>query len=423
MTSAPLAQAFVGASQVVAEVIDGRTLDAALVRQKLDGSLRAAVQDLAYGALRQFGRGDFLLSRLIERPLGNQRIRALLLTALYRLDARNDDAHTTVDQAVTAASRLAGGRFRGLVNAVLRNAQRRHDELVRASEDVASAHWQHPAWWLTSLQRDFPSAWQSIATAGNSHPPMTLRVNQRHGNAPAYVAELAGNGIEARALDGTAVMLARPMPVDGLPGFASGRVSVQDWGAQQAARLLDVHPGMRVLDACAAPGGKTSHLCELADLDLTALDSDAGRAQRIHANLERLGGHAKVVVADCRQPATWWDGKPFDRLLADVPCSASGVVRRHPDIKWLRRPADIAGFARQQREIVEVLWRLLAPGGKMLYATCSVFAEENGRQVVDFVADHADARRVPMKDGNEDWQLTPNADHDGFYYALLEKRA
>jgi 16S rRNA (cytosine967-C5)-methyltransferase len=423
LVSAPLAQAFAGASQVVAEVIGGRTLDSALARLPLTGSLRAAVQDLAYGALRQFGRGDFLLSRLLERPLRDPQVRALLLAALYRLEARGDDAHTTVDQAVTAASRLGGGRYRGLVNAVLRTAQRQRDELAIAGEDVATARWRHPAWWLESLQRDFPHEWPDIATAGNGHPPMTLRVNRRHGDAAACVAELASVGVGARALDDTAVLLSRPMAVEAVPGFADGRVSVQDWGAQQAARLLDVRPGMRVLDACAAPGGKTGHLCELADLDLTALDSDAERARRIDTNLERLGLQARVVVADCRQLATWWDGRPFDRLLADVPCSASGVVRRHPDIKWLRRPTDIAGFAARQREIVEVLWQALAPGGKMLYATCSVFAEENGRQVAAFVADHADARRVPMMDGNEDWQLTPNTEHDGFYYALLEKRA
>jgi 16S rRNA (cytosine967-C5)-methyltransferase len=423
LASAPLAIALVGASRVIAEVIGGRALDAALANRQLSGELRAAVQDLAYGTLRQFGRGDLILSRLMAKPLRDVEVRALLLAALYRLDARAEDSHTTVDQAVSAAGQLAGGRFRSLVNAVLRSALRRGDELRVAIAASPIAHWRYPSWWLQALQRDYPNEWQTIAEAGNTHPPMTLRVNRRRGDTVAYVAELASHGLAARALDDTAVILAKPVSVDRLPGFADGRVSVQDWGAQQAACLLDARPGMRVLDACAAPGGKTGHLCERSDLELTALDASAERTRRIDANLSRLGLTATVKVADCRKLQSWWDKRLFDRVLADVPCSASGVVRRHPDIKWLRRAADIAGFAASQREILDVLWRVLAPGGRMLYASCSLFTEENGRQVASFVARHEDARRVPMADGNEDWQLTPNADHDGFYYALLEKRA
>ena len=422
MASASLDQALSGASQIISDVLAGRTLDTALARLQADANLKAAVQDLAYNTLRRYGRDDFFLGRLLEKPLRTPRIRALLLAALQRLELRADEAHTTVDQAVTAAGRLAGGRYRGLVNAVLRNALRRRDELAAAAALDPIAHWQHPAWWLDMLQSDQPALWQTIAEADNGRPPMTLRVNCRHGNATAYLGELDAAGIAARGLDDFAIQLVRPASVDHLPGFADGRVSVQDWGAQKAARLLDVSPGQRVLDACAAPGGKTGHLSELADLELTALDSDATRARRVEANLARLRLPAQVAVGDARQPGQWWDGRPFDRILADVPCSASGVVRRHPDIKWLRRREDIAGFARQQREIIDVLWQVLAPGGKMLYATCSLFADENQRQVAAFVADHADARRVPMTDGNEDWQLTPNADHDGFYYALLEKR-
>ena len=413
----------VGASRVIAEVIGGRALDAALANRQLSGELRAAVQDLAYGTLRQFGRGDLLLSQLIARPLRDVEVRALLLAALYRLDSRAEDSHTTVDQAVTAAGQLAGGRFRSLVNGVLRSALRRRDDLHAAAAASPVARWQYPSWWLEAMQRDYPDQWQTIAAAGNTHPPMTLRVNRRRGDTVAYLTELASHGLAARALDDTAVILAKPMSVERLPGFAEGRVSVQDWGAQQAACLLDARPGMRVLDACAAPGGKTGHLCERADIELTALDANADRARRVDANLSRLGLTATVKVADCRELQTWWDNRLFDRVLADVPCSASGVVRRHPDIKWLRRPTDIAGFVDSQRQILDVLWRVLVPGGRMLYATCSLFTEENGRQVASFVARHEDARRVPMANGNEDWQLTPNADHDGFYYALLEKRA
>lgn len=422
MSAAPLAAALHAAALVIAAVIGGRNLDQALAAARLAGTIRAATQDLAYGALRRYGRGDFLLGRLIERPLGDPAVRGLLLAALYRIEERPDDSHTTVNEAVSAAARLAGGRFKGLVNGVLRNFLRRRDELGTAVAADEPARWQHPVWWRGKLQAAYPGDWQAIAEAGNGRPPMTLRVNRRHGDATAYLAELAAAGIGARVLDEAALLLDKPVAVDRLPGFAEGRVSVQDWGAQRAAPLLDARAGMRVLDACAAPGGKTAHLLERADLDLTALDAAADRAARITDTLARLDLAASVKTADCRQPDAWWDGKPFDRILADVPCSASGVVRRHPDIKWLRRPTDIAGFARTQAEILDVLWRVLAPGGKMLYATCSLFPEENGEQMAAFAARHGDARRLPTGEGNNnEWQLIPNVEHDGFYYALLEK--
>ncbi len=425
---APLAMALLAAARVVAAVIGGRALDGALADVVADGVTRAATQDLAYGALRRYGRGDFLLARLMARPLKEPVVRGLLLAALYRLDERPDDAHTTVDQAVTAAAGLARGKYRSLVNGVLRNALRRWTELVTAADADLAARWQHPRWWLDRLHASYPDRWQGIAAAGNERPPMTVRVNRRRASGADYLAELANAGIPARALDDTAIRLAKPVAVDKLPGFAAGLVSVQDWGAQRAAPLLDAQPGMRVLDACAAPGGKTAHLLERTGLALTALEIDAGRAARISDNLSRLGLRAEVKVADCRDLADWWDGRPFERILADVPCSASGVVRRHPDIKWLRRPTDIAGFAGDQCEILDRLWQALAPGGKMLYATCSLFTEENGAQVAAFVARHADAQRLPTNDPNNDcdncdeWQLVPDADQDGFYYALLAKR-
>jgi 16S rRNA (cytosine967-C5)-methyltransferase len=217
------------------------------------------------------------------------------------------------------------------------------------------------------------------------------------------------------------LLLGRPVPVERLPGFFEGLASVQDLGAQQAAPLLDVRPGMRVLDACAAPGGKSAHLLELAAIELLALDSDAARLARVRENLDRLGLAAELKAADCRRLADWWDGRPFERVLADVPCSASGVVRRHPDIKWLRRDADIDGFAATQAQILEALWLVLAPGGRLLYATCSVFPEENALRVAAFAARHVDCRRLPMG-GAPERQLLPQAEHDGFFYALLEKR-
>jgi 16S rRNA (cytosine967-C5)-methyltransferase len=426
-SSAPLASALGAAAQVVAAVIGGRNLDEALAAQGLAGPLRAAAQSLAYGALRRYGRGDFLLARLIARPLAHAVVRGLLLAALHRLEERPDDVHTTVDQAVRAAAGISGGKYKALVNGVLRNFLRRREELETAVGADEAARWQHPRWWLDRLINAYPRDWQSVATAGNGHPPMCLRVNRRHGDAIAYVAELETAGIRASALDDTAVLLEEPVAVERLPGFGTGRVSVQDWGAQQAAPLLDLRAGLRVLDACAAPGGKTSHILETADVDLLALEADAKRAARIGENLARLGQAATVKVADCRRVSDWWDGRPFDRILADVPCSATGVVRRHPDIKWLRRPRDVDNFARTQAEILDALWQVLVPGGRMLYCTCSVFPQENAQQIADFVVRHADAVRLPTPPtGNEnecEWQLLPSPEHDGFFYARLEKLA
>jgi 16S rRNA (cytosine967-C5)-methyltransferase len=402
----PLARSISAAAEVVATVLKGRVPETALAAT--EAALRPAALDLAFTALRDHGRGDFLLARLLDRPLKDRPAHALLLVALARLERRPEEAHTLVDQAVDAA----GKPFKGLTNAVLRNFLRRRDELLAAADADPVAHWRHPTWWLDALRRAYPERWQNIAAAGNSHPPMCLRLNRRR---PAC-ADFPG-----RPLDETAILLDKPVPVERIPGFAAGEVSVQDRGAQRAAPLLDAQDGMRVLDACAAPGGKTAHLLELADLELTALEIDPERARRIAETLDRLGLAATVRVGDAGRPASWWDGRPFDRILADVPCSASGVTRRHPDIKWLRRAADVAGFARAQAAILDALWPLLAPGGKMLYCTCSVFPEENGEQVRAFAARHPDARRLHTGGEQEELQLLPAADHDGFYYALLEK--
>jgi 16S rRNA (cytosine967-C5)-methyltransferase len=406
LKSPPLSAALKSAAEAVASVLAGRTPDAWLAG--VEPALRPAVLDLTYTTLRDHGRGDFLLGHLLAKPLKDKLARALLLVALARLEREPEAAHTLVDQAVTAA----GKPYKGLANAVLRNFLRRRDELLAAAEADEVARWRHPRWWLDKLRAAYPEHWQDIAAAGNSHPPLCLRLNRRQ--PPVET-------IEGQPLGDHAILLARPMAVERIPGFRAGRVSVQDWGAQQAAGLLDARNGLRVLDACAAPGGKTAHLLELADLDLTALEVDPQRARRIGENLERLGLKARIQVGDASRPPDWWGGQYFDRILADVPCSAAGVARRHPDIKWLRRAADVAGFAQTQAAILDALWPLLVPGGKMLYCTCSVFPEENGEQMRAFVARHLDARRLPTGSPNPELQLLPTATHDGFYYALLEK--
>lgn len=414
------------AAAVLEEVIAGRSLGDALshcwrARPALPAGQRGAIQDLAYGALRRHGRDDYFLSRLMEKPPAPA-VRALLLAALARLAARPEEAHTIVDQAVEAASAVARGQYKALANGVLRNFLRRRAELEADAAQDEVARWQHPRWWIARMRQAHPEAWQAILEAGNGRPPMTLRVNRRRIAATDFQSRLAGAGVASRLLDGCALLLERPQPVERLPGFAEGLCSVQDAGAQRAALLLDVHDGMQVLDACAAPGGKAAHILETARVDLLALDADAGRAVRVSENLLRLGLQASVRPADCREVDAWWDGRGFDRILADVPCSATGVVRRHPDAKWLRRETDIATFVRTQGEILDALWRVLVPGGKLLYATCSLFPEENSRQVAAFAARQEDCMRLPVA-GLPELTLLPSEEHDGFYYALLEKQA
>ena len=404
------------AARVLAAVNGGKSLNEAL--GLLAGEVpaaRAAAQDVAYGVLRRYGWGEFILGRLLAKPLTHAETHALLLGALYRLDTRADSAPMVVDQAVAAAGELAGGVFRGLVNGVLRNFLRQREGLLAALAGDEEARYRHPRWWLARLRRTHPDAWPAIVDAANRAPPMTLRVNQRRETVAGYLARLAAAGLAARPLGRYGLRLDKPVPVEALPGFFDGLVSVQDAGAQRAAELLDPAPGARVLDACAAPGGKTAHLLEMADLDLLALDIDATRTRRIEDNLRRLGLRAEVRAADCCAVGEWWDGRPFDAILADVPCSASGVARRHPDIKSLRRESDIRPLARTQAAILDALWAVLKPGGKLLYATCSLFTEENSAQIDAFLVRRPGAVLLAME------QLLPQEDNDGFYYALLQK--
>jgi 16S rRNA (cytosine967-C5)-methyltransferase len=409
------------AADILQRVEQGRTLTEALAEAQaragtLTPSERGALQDIAYGSLRHLAELRFILRQLVPRALPEPALERLLLVALYQLSYTRGAPYAIVDQAVREASRHAGGKFKGLVNGVLRNFQRQQPELMKKAAQDLEAGTKHPRWWVDKLKKGYPKQWLAIVEASNAHPPMTLRVNRRHGSADAYLAELTAAGIEADKLDEQAVRLVKPLPVRELPGFVEGRVSVQDFGAQQAAQRLDVANGQRVLDACAAPGGKTGHILELAEVELTALDVDGKRLERVQENLDRLHLTATLKAADAAKPAGWWDGKPYDRILADVPCSASGVVRRHPDIKWLRRPEDFAELARQQAAMLDALWPLLASKGKMLYATCSIFKEENQEQLAAFLARHADAELL------NDEQLIPCERHDGFYYALLAKR-
>jgi 16S rRNA (cytosine967-C5)-methyltransferase len=415
------------AGQIVQQVlVDGRNLNQVLeesLRKKMvwTPAQRATLQDLSYGTLRFYGQLRALLALLLHKPMLDQRIYYVLLVALYQLQYSKAAQHAVVDHAVRSAQML-NAKVSGLVNAVLRNFLRNHAALLEQAEQSEEGRFSYPQWWIDELRAQYGERYTAILDAGNLHPPMTLRVNRRNGTAHEYLAKLAEQDMPARLVGLDALQLDKPVAVGKLPGFFDGLVSVQDAGAQQAAYLLDVHDGMRVLDACAAPGGKTAHILECAKVEMVAVDKDEQRLRRVEENLQRLELSARLMVGDAAQPEEWWDGKPFERILADVPCSASGVVRRHPDIKWLRRSTDIAGFAAQQLAILQALWHLLAQDGKLLYATCSVFRQENEQVVAAFMAQQPDAQRLPVNlPGNSEGQLLPNEQHDGFFYALLHK--
>lgn len=417
-----LAFAIEQSAQLVARVLQGLSLadvfDQHVRHNAWPDPVRGAVRDLSSGCLRDYGRGELILAQLLHKPLPTD-LQAILLVALHRLRTRPDQAHTTVDQAVEAFAALAPG-LRGVANGVLRNALRRRSELEHLIVSNPVAHHAHPGWWIDKVRRNHPETWANILEMGNQKPPMGLRVNRRH-DPVRTLAALAAEGIGFTPQANGALVLHQPVAVANLPGFSEGWLSVQDAGAQWAAGCLDLADGQRVLDACAAPGGKTAHILETASVMLSAIELDHGRIERIRINLDRLGLiAAKLINADATALESWWDGQFFDRILADVPCSASGVVRRHPDIKWLRRPEDIDRFAAQQGRLLDALWQTLRSGGKMLYVTCSVFEEENNFQIARFCSRHPDARRLPLEHGPGGYVL-PGHRNDGFFYALVQK--
>lgn len=414
------------AAEVVQAALAGanlnRLLDELWARNAgLSAAERGAIQDLSYGSLRYHGLLSSILSAITRRPLARP-LRALLVIALYQLLYTRNKPYAVVDQAVDATAALVGTQAKALTNAALRTFLRRKMALVSEAQKNQVARFNHPQWWIDRVRADYPACWMPMLDIAAWPPPMTLRVNRRKTSVEAYRARLAQDGIEATIVD-HAIVLQRPLPIASLPGFAEGEVSVQDAAAQLAAELLDAHRGQSVLDACSAPGGKAAHVLETADVKLTALDVDEARLARVRENLRRLDLEARVQVADAGDPAGWWDGLAFDRVLVDVPCTASGVVRRHPDIKWTRRPSDIGHFAAAQRRLLDALWPTLKADGKLLYATCSVFPEENGQQIASFLMRHGDARQLPIpRLSAQDGRIGPDEFHDGFFYALLAKR-
>jgi 16S rRNA (cytosine967-C5)-methyltransferase len=433
LPSDSLAYGLHGAAQAITSVRAGTALPQALgclfTQNGMTPQARGAIQDLSYLSMRRLGVADSLLNLLTDKPPQPRMLRSLLTCALSLLVEEQDPAYpvfTVVNQTVEAAA--ADGRMRharGVVNAILRRFLRERVTLLAQAQKNPPGAWNYPAWWIDRLKNVYPEQWQAILRAGNIPPPLTLRVNRRKTSVPAYVQALAVQGIDTCQVGSDAVRLDRAMPVARIPGFAGGLVSVQDAAAQLAAPLLDVQDGMRVLDACAAPGGKTGHLLECADIDLLALDHDPRRLRRIEENLQRLQLKATLQTGDARYGANgltdqrWWDGKPFDRILADVPCTASGIVRRHPDIRWLRRQTDTAQLAVLSAQILDNLWQMLKPQGKLLLVTCSLWPQESEDQATAFVQRNQ-AIRLPAPG-----QLLPTAcmetDHDGLFYALFQK--
>jgi 16S rRNA (cytosine967-C5)-methyltransferase len=434
--SVPVAlwQQLQGTAAVVQAVRGGKSGSAAI--EAVAPALRPGVQALAFYVWRNAGLAEALRQILVAKkpPADADALLCVALALACHEEGAPYDGHTLVNQTVEAAKRHPKTKAQAhFINACLRRFLRDRPALLKETDSNPVARWNHPAWWIARVQQQHPTQWQSILEASNVQAPMTLRVNQRKTTVLQYLQKLKDAGIEARPATGHAVILAQALPVQQIPGFAAGEVSVQDAAAQRAAELLlgglSVNADSRILDACAAPGGKTGHLLELCPAEVLALDVDALRCQRIAQNLERLGLKAAIVTADAAQPDTWWDGVAFDAILLDAPCTASGIVRRHPDVRWLRRESDIAQLASVQRRMLQTLWPLVKPGGRLLYCTCSIFTEEGDLQTQTFLANNTNAILLPApghclpQSGAAPVCVGDNqANHDGFYFALFQKQ-
>ena len=432
----PLWRQLQATAKVLQMILGGASGTAAV--SAVDASLRPGVQALSFAVLRSLGRAQALRGLLAPRKPSSP-VDALLCTALALLSQEADapyDAFTLVNQTVEAAKKAPKLKAQaGFINACLRRFLREQADLLAQTAQDPVARWNHPGWWLAKMQAEWPVQWKAILAANNAHAPMVLRVNTRRISVADYLKKLEAAGLAGEPSGLAGVVLQQASAVQQIPGFDDGLVSVQDSAAQWAAPLLltglQGQAPLQVLDACAAPGGKTAHLLEFADVQVTALDIDAERCQRIHQNLQRLGLNAQVVSADAADLPSWWQGQSFDAILLDAPCSGSGVVRRHPDIRWLRRATDIAQLAHQQARLLVVLWPLLKPGGRLLYCTCSVFQAEGQDQIKAFLGNNSNATLLPspghlLPDQVVQWPGVvdnPTREHDGFYYALLEKSA
>jgi len=417
------------AANIVKDVLEGNNLNKVFQKYSKENKINpkdlSQIKDLVFGTLRSYGKTKFVINKLVKRPPPNLLISTLLHVALFQLISNRSNSYTVVDQAVSASNSV-NKKYTAFINGVLRNFLRERVIILDEAEKNEEAKYSYPIWWINQIKKEYPKSWENILDMGNSHPALIIRVNIKKVSINKYIKRLEEHKIEHKLLGDEAILIKKPMPVDSLPGFNEGEVSIQDYGAQLATRLLDLKKNHNVLDACAAPGGKACHMIEIEEIKLTAVEADKKRVERINENIKRLGHTFKVINSEIKADNAWWDKNLFDRILLDVPCSASGIVRRHIDIKWLRRRSDLAYFHEKQFELLRTSWEMLKPLGKLLYVTCSLFEMEN-RLVVDrFLKDEKTAVEIKIKFPKnvnvDDNQLLPSLFHDGLFYVLFQKK-
>ena len=417
------------ASLILQNVLSGKNLDKTFLvffkkyNQKLEEINKPEIKNLVYGALRFLGESSFIINKLVKRRIDNNSIECLLYVALYQINHDRATDFTIVNQAVNACKKINSKKC-DFVNAILRNYLRDKDSLREQAEQDEESSLYYPDWWVTKIKNEYPENWFEILKSGNKHPSLSLRINLRKVSPKVYEKNLKDKGIDYSVISKEVLILKKPTDVHQIPNFIDGYVSIQDQAAQLAGHLIDLKEGHKVLDLCAAPGGKTCHMLELQQIELIAVEANNKRSEMIKDNLERLGLNAKVINAKVDLNNKWWDGEQFDRIMLDAPCSASGIVRRHIDIKWLRRESDIEFFSRQQLELLQASWVMLKEKGKLLYVTCSIFKDEN-RVVIEKFKKNNKVKKIKIKFPDNvisiDNQLIPNQNHDGLFYALLEK--
>ncbi|MBL6686446.1 MAG: 16S rRNA (cytosine(967)-C(5))-methyltransferase RsmB [Methylophilaceae bacterium] len=420
----------IASAKITLDVMEGKNLDKSFEKYFkensvfMDNNKIRQIKAICYDSLRYFKTLDFFLQNLVPRKIQNKLIQQLLIVAMNQLTYGNKKNYALVDEVVNLAKKI-DPKQSGFTNAVLRNFLRNKEDLIKKTQQTLESKYNFPLWWIKKLQNSYPNDWESIIHCQNMHPPMTLRMNQTKISLEKYKDYLTDNGIDFCELSPTTIVLNTPKSIDEIIGFNEGWVTIQDFGAQLVKDIMDIKDGQSVLDACSAPGGKTGHILECFDVNLVALEIDSKRAQRVHENLTRLGLTAKVVNASLSKINNWWDKKKFDRILLDVPCSGSGVVRRNIDIKWLRRERDFEKFRYEQVDMLENVWPLLKKKGKLLYVTCSIFEEENVKVIEQFMKKNKDVNllkiKFPINTKRLGNQLIPSKNHDGFYYELLEK--
>ena len=417
------------AAGIVKNVLEGNNLNKVFQKYSKENKINpkdlSQTKDLVFGVLRSYGKTKFVINKLVKRPTPNLLISTLLHVALFQLISNRSNSYTVVDQAVSASNSV-NKKYTAFINGVLRTFLRERIIILEEAEKNEEAKYSYPIWWINQIKKEYPKSWENILDIGNSHPALIIRVNIKKVSTNKYIKKLKEYKIEHRLLGDEAILIKKPIPVDSLPGFNEGEVSIQDYGAQLASRLLDLKKNHNVLDACAAPGGKACHMIEIEEIKLTAVEADKKRVERINENLTRLGHAFKVIHGEIKAGNVWWDKNLFDRILLDAPCSASGIVRRHIDIKWLRRPGDLDYFHEKQFELLRTSWEMLKPLGKLLYVTCSLFEMEN-RLVVDrFLKDEKTAVEIKIKFPKnvnvDDNQLLPSLFHDGLFYVLFQKK-